>query len=44
LGRKWIGIDKSEEAIKVALKRLTPKETKLFPAEYEFEYLEQGHQ
>lgn len=44
LGRKWIGIDKSEEAIKVALKRLTPKETKLFPAEYEFEYLEQEHQ
>jgi len=41
LGRKWIGIDKSEEAIKVALKRLTPKETKLFAAEYEFEYLEQ---
>ena len=41
LGRKWVGIDKSEEAIKVALKRLTPNETKLFTTEYEFEYLEQ---
>jgi len=41
LERKWVGIDKSEEAIKVALKRLTLKEAKLFAAEYEFEYLEQ---
>jgi adenine-specific DNA-methyltransferase len=41
LGRKWIGIDESEEAIKVALQRLTLKQKKLFTDEYEFEYLEQ---
>jgi len=40
LGRKWIGIDKSDEAIKVALKRLTPKQTTL-SSENDFEYLEQ---
>lgn len=41
LGRTWIGIDKSEEAIKVALQRLTLKQKKSFTDEYEFEYLEQ---
>jgi len=41
LGRTWIGIDESEEAIKVALQRLTLKQKKLFTDEYEFEYLEQ---
>ncbi|MEM3587856.1 MAG: site-specific DNA-methyltransferase [Candidatus Jordarchaeaceae archaeon] len=40
LGRTWIGIDKSDEAIKVALKRLTPKHRTLTNEE-EFEYLEQ---
>jgi len=40
LGRNWIGIDKSEEAINVALKRLTPKQKTLIIKD-EFEYLEQ---
>jgi adenine-specific DNA-methyltransferase len=40
LGRNWIGIDKSEEAINVALKRLTPKQKTLI-IKNEFEYLEQ---
>ena len=40
LGRKWIGVDKSGEAIKVALKRLTHKQTSSF-SEKDFEYLEQ---
>lgn len=40
LGRKWIGIDKSEEAINVALKKLTSKQRTLTNEE-EFEYLEQ---
>lgn len=40
LGRNWIGIDKSEEAINVALGRLTPKQKTLI-IENEFEYLEQ---
>jgi adenine-specific DNA-methyltransferase len=40
LGRNWIGIDKSEEAINVALERLTPKQKTLI-IEDEFEYLEQ---
>jgi adenine-specific DNA-methyltransferase len=43
LGRKWIGIDKSEEAINVALKRLILKQNNLFKEEYEFEYLEQNY-
>jgi len=41
LGRNWIGIDKSEEAIKVALKRLIQKQNTLFSKAHEFEYLEQ---
>jgi len=40
LDRKWIGIDKSEEAINVALKKLRPQQKTLTMAE-EFEYLEQ---
>lgn len=40
LGRKWIGIDKSEEAINVAIKKLNPQQKTLTMAE-EFEYLEQ---
>lgn len=40
LSRKWIGIDKSEEAICVALKRLTLKQ-RTITMEEEFEYLEQ---
>ena len=40
LGRNWIGIDKSEEAISVALERLTPKQKTLIIKD-EFEYLEQ---
>ena len=40
LGRNWIGIDKSEEAINVALKKLTPKQ-KTLSIKNEFEYLEQ---
>jgi len=40
LGRNWIGIDKSEEAINVALEKLTPKQKTLI-IEDEFEYLEQ---
>ena len=40
LGRNWIGIDKSEEAINVALERLTSKQKTLI-IEDEFEYLEQ---
>ncbi len=40
LGRNWIGIDKSEEAINVALKKLTSKQ-RTITGEEEFEYLEQ---
>lgn len=40
LGRCWIGIDNSEQAIKVALKRLTPSQ-KALTSEKEFEYSEQ---
>jgi adenine-specific DNA-methyltransferase len=40
LSRNWIGIDKSEEAINVALKKLTPKQ-KTLSIKNEFEYLEQ---
>lgn len=39
-GRKWIGIDESEEAIKVALRKLTPEQKTLI-IEDEFEYLQQ---
>ncbi len=39
LGRKWIGIDKSEEAINISLKKLTPAQRTL-TMEEEFEYLE----
>ena len=41
LGRDWIGIDKSEEAIKVALKRLTPTQKTFLSRGQDFEYLEQ---
>lgn len=41
LGRNWIGIDKSEEAIKIALNRLSQNHDVLFSKAYEFEYLEQ---
>ena len=40
LGRNWIGIDKSEEAINVALKKLTSKQKTLTGKE-KFEYLKQ---
>ncbi len=40
LGRKWIGIDQSEEAIKVTLERLKLKQRTL-TGEENFEYLEQ---
>lgn len=40
LGRKWIGIDESEEAIKVALKKLMSKQ-KTLTMDDKFEYLEQ---
>jgi adenine-specific DNA-methyltransferase len=40
LGRTWIGIDKSEQAIKISLNRLKLKQKTLFLNE-EFEYLEQ---
>ena len=40
LGRKWIGIDRSEEAISVALKKLKSQQKTLMINE-ELEYLEQ---
>lgn len=40
LGRKWVGIDQSEEAIKIALEKLTSKQKTLIMEE-DFEYLEQ---
>ncbi len=40
LGRKWIGIDQSKEAINVVLKKLNSKQKTLIMEE-EFEYLEQ---
>ncbi|KKQ76421.1 MAG: hypothetical protein US99_C0072G0002 [Candidatus Daviesbacteria bacterium GW2011_GWF2_38_6] len=43
LGRKWIGIDKSKEAINIALQRLTLSQKTLMPEDHEFEYLEQIH-
>lgn len=41
LGRDWIGIDKSEEAIKIALKRLTSTQKTFLSRGQDFEYLEQ---
>lgn len=41
LGRTWIGIDKSEEAINMALEKLVSKQRTL-TGEEEFEYLEQA--
>jgi len=41
LGRNWIGIDKSEEAIKVALRKLSKDQKTFFSNADEFEYLEQ---
>jgi len=40
LGRNWIGIDKSEEAIKVALRKLSKDQKTFFSNADEFEYLE----
>ena len=40
LDREWIGIDKSEEAINAAMKKLKSKQ-KTLNIENEFEYLEQ---
>ncbi|NIA23202.1 MAG: site-specific DNA-methyltransferase [Proteobacteria bacterium] len=40
LGREWIGIDKSEEAIKIAMKRLTPAQKTFLTKGQDFEYLE----
>jgi len=39
LGRNWIGIDKSEQAIKVAKKRLSEIPGDLFSGEVEYEFL-----
>ena len=41
LGRKWIGIDQSEEAIKVIQKRMTNIEAHLFTQEIDFNFLKQ---
>ena len=41
LGRKWIGIDQSDEAIKVTQKRLNNIQTNLFSRDINFEYLEE---
>lgn len=40
LGRNWIGIDQSEEAINVCLKRLRPKQLDLFTMDKPFAYFE----
>ena len=36
LGRRWIGIDKSEKAIEVARKKLTEEDSALFKNDFEF--------
>ena len=41
LGRKWIGIDQSEEAIKVIQKRMTNIKADLFTQEIDFKFLKQ---
>lgn len=41
LGRKWIGIDQSEEAIKVIQKRMTNIKADLFTQEIDFNFLKQ---
>ncbi|MFH1337553.1 MAG: site-specific DNA-methyltransferase [Nanoarchaeota archaeon] len=41
LGRNWIGIDKSDYAIRTALKKLIPVQKTIFSEQNEFEYLEQ---
>lgn len=41
LGRNWIGIDQSDEAIKVIQKRLAKIPTSLFSMDSNFEYLEE---
>ena len=43
LGRNWIGIDESQEAIKIALKRLTPAQKTFLKNGQDFEYLEQAY-
>lgn len=39
LGRSWIGIDKSDEAIKVTKKRLSKMERELFSKDVEYQFL-----
>jgi len=41
LERNWIGVDKSKEAIRIALKRLTPNQRELITQGQDFKYLEQ---
>ena len=41
LGRSWVGIDKSNEAINVALNKLNNEQKNLLDNSKEFEYLEQ---
>jgi len=41
LGRNWIGIDNSEEAIKVTIKRLAKIETNLFIKDVEYQFMKQ---
>mgnify|MGYP000868145162 FL=1 len=41
LGRKWIGIDESDEAIKACLKKLSDTQPDLFNKEIDFAYYEQ---
>ena len=36
LGRKWIGIDKSEKAIEIARKKLAEENETLFKSDFEF--------
>ena len=36
LGRRWIGIDKSEKAIEVTRKKLNEENTALFKTDFEF--------
>ncbi|MDI6795187.1 MAG: site-specific DNA-methyltransferase, partial [bacterium] len=41
LGRNWIGIDNSEEAIKVTKKRLAKIERNLFVKDVEYQFMKQ---
>lgn len=42
LGRKWVGIDQSDEAIKITQKRLKNMPTNLLTPEVNFEYFEES--